>query len=33
MTDVTAGDGSVDDFDVTGTARYVRLNVTARGTG
>ncbi|MFJ9831521.1 discoidin domain-containing protein [Streptomyces sp. NPDC101169] len=30
---VTDGNGGVDDFDVTGTGRYVRVNGTARGTG
>ncbi|WP_251096359.1 discoidin domain-containing protein [Streptomyces sp. Caat 7-52] len=30
---VTDGNGGVDDFDVTGTGRYVRINGTARGTG
>ncbi|MEU0335397.1 discoidin domain-containing protein [Streptomyces sp. NPDC006193] len=30
---VANGDGGVDDFDVTGTGRYVRVNGTARGTG
>jgi type II secretory pathway pseudopilin PulG len=30
---VTDGNGGVDDFDVTGTGRYVRLDGTARGTG
>ncbi|MEU2060914.1 discoidin domain-containing protein [Streptomyces sp. NPDC013455] len=29
----TAGDGDVDTVDVTATARYVRLQLTARGTG
>ncbi len=31
--EVTDGNGGVDDFDVTGTGRYVRVNGTARGTG
>lgn len=30
---VTDGNGGVDDLDVTGTGRYVRVNGTARGTG
>ncbi|MDQ0808951.1 exo-beta-1,3-glucanase (GH17 family) [Streptomyces sp. B3I7] len=30
---VTDGNGGVDDFDVTGTGRYVRVDGTARGTG
>ena len=30
---VTDGNGGVDDFDVTGTGRFVRVNGTARGTG
>ncbi|MER7936289.1 MULTISPECIES: discoidin domain-containing protein [unclassified Streptomyces] len=30
---VTDGNGGIDDFDVTGTGRYVRVNGTARGTG
>ncbi|MGV9422459.1 discoidin domain-containing protein [Streptomyces sp. NPDC003674] len=30
---VTDGDGGVDDLDVTGTGRYVRVEGTARGTG
>ncbi|WP_394436056.1 discoidin domain-containing protein [Streptomyces sp. SGAir0957] len=30
---VTDGNGGVDDFDVNGTGRYVRVNGTARGTG
>ncbi|MEU3527871.1 discoidin domain-containing protein [Streptomyces sp. NPDC038707] len=30
---VTDGNGGVDDLDVTGTGRYVRINGTARGTG
>ncbi|MET7850729.1 discoidin domain-containing protein [Streptomyces avermitilis] len=30
---VTDGNGGVDDFDVAGTSRYVRVNGTARGTG
>ncbi|MEV5798697.1 discoidin domain-containing protein [Streptomyces collinus] len=30
---VTDGNGGVDDFDVTGTGRYVRINGTSRGTG
>jgi exo-beta-1,3-glucanase (GH17 family) len=30
---VADGNGGVDDFDVTGTGRYVRVNGTARGTG
>ncbi|MEV7245274.1 discoidin domain-containing protein [Streptomyces sp. NPDC093248] len=30
---VTDGNGGVDDFDVTGTGRYVRVNGAARGTG
>ncbi|MBE1876748.1 discoidin domain-containing protein [Myceligenerans pegani] len=29
---VTGGDGGVDDLDVSGTGRYVRLNLTERGT-
>jgi hypothetical protein len=28
----TAGDGDVDTVDVTASARYVRLQLTARGT-
>ncbi|MEU3794478.1 discoidin domain-containing protein [Streptomyces fructofermentans] len=31
--EVTDGNGGVDDFDVSGTGRYVRVNGTARGTG
>ncbi|MFE7074840.1 discoidin domain-containing protein [Streptomyces sp. NPDC057620] len=31
--EVTDGNGGVDDFDVQGTGRYVRVNGTARGTG
>ncbi|GAA0987486.1 MULTISPECIES: discoidin domain-containing protein [Streptomyces violaceusniger group] len=31
--EVTDGNGGVDDFDVTGTGRYVRVHGTARGTG
>jgi hypothetical protein len=31
--DVTDGNGGIDDFDVTGSGRYVRINGTARGTG
>ncbi|MFJ6561521.1 discoidin domain-containing protein [Streptomyces sp. NPDC091412] len=30
---VTDGNGGVDDFDLNGTARYVRVNCTQRGTG
>ncbi|QFZ78276.1 hypothetical protein GFH48_37750 [Streptomyces fagopyri] len=30
---VTDGNGGVDDLDLTGTGRYVRVNGTARGTG
>ncbi|WP_299537155.1 discoidin domain-containing protein [uncultured Streptomyces sp.] len=30
---VTDGNGGIDDFDVSGTGRYVRLYATARGTG
>ncbi|MFF8726598.1 discoidin domain-containing protein [Streptomyces sp. NPDC015171] len=30
---VTDGNGGVDDLDITGTGRYVRINGTARGTG
>ncbi|WP_329459298.1 discoidin domain-containing protein [Streptomyces sp. NBC_01497] len=30
---VTDGNGDIDDFDVNGTGRYVRVNGTARGTG
>lgn len=30
---MTDGNGGVDDFDVSGTGRYVRVNGTARGTG
>ncbi|MFI5756371.1 discoidin domain-containing protein [Streptomyces sp. NPDC051569] len=30
---VTDGNGGIDDYDVTGNARYVRINATARGTG
>ncbi|MFD9096679.1 discoidin domain-containing protein [Streptomyces collinus] len=30
---VTDGNGGVDDFDVTGTGRYVRIDGTGRGTG
>ncbi|WP_245178866.1 discoidin domain-containing protein [Streptomyces montanisoli] len=30
---VTDGNGGVDDFDVSGTGRYVRVNGTQRGTG
>ncbi|MBQ0825689.1 discoidin domain-containing protein [Streptomyces tagetis] len=30
---VTGGDGGVDDLDVTGTGRYVRVHGTERGTG
>ncbi|AJE39174.1 discoidin domain-containing protein [Streptomyces nodosus] len=30
--EVTDGNGGVDDLDVTGTGRYVRVNATARGT-
>ncbi|MDI5967860.1 discoidin domain-containing protein [Streptomyces sp. SL13] len=29
----TGGDGGIDDFDVSGSGRYVRLDATARGTG
>ncbi len=31
--EVTDGNGGVDDFDVSGTGRYVRVHGTARGTG
>lgn len=31
--EVTDGNGGVDDFDVDGSGRYVRVNGTARGTG
>ncbi|MDG4863779.1 discoidin domain-containing protein [Streptomyces sp. T-3] len=31
--EVTAGNGGIDDFDVTGNGRYVRLHGSARGTG
>lgn len=31
--EVTDGNGGVDDFDVSGTGRHVRVNGTARGTG
>lgn len=31
--EVTDGNGGIDDFDVTGKGRYVRVNGTARGTG
>ncbi|MGC5411823.1 discoidin domain-containing protein, partial [Streptomyces sp. DT225] len=30
---VTDGNGDIDDLDVSGTGRYVRVNGTARGTG
>lgn len=30
---VESGNGGIDDFDVSGTGRYVRVNATARGTG
>ncbi|WP_329615792.1 discoidin domain-containing protein [Streptomyces brevispora] len=30
---VTDGNGDIDDFDVNGTGRYVRINGTVRGTG
>lgn len=30
---VSDGNGGIDDFDVSGTGRYVRVNGTARGTG
>lgn len=30
---MTDGNGGVDDFDVSGTGRYVRVHGTARGTG
>lgn len=31
--EVTDGNGGIDDFDVTGSGRHVRINATARGTG
>ncbi|CAM5244063.1 hypothetical protein SALBM135S_04402 [Streptomyces alboniger] len=31
--EVTEGNGGVDDFDVNGSGRYVRVHATARGTG
>ncbi|MCQ8188610.1 discoidin domain-containing protein [Streptomyces rugosispiralis] len=31
--EVTDGNGGVDDFDISGTGRYVRVHGTARGTG
>ncbi|NEB80403.1 hypothetical protein G3I40_35115 [Streptomyces sp. SID14478] len=31
--EVTDGNGGIDDFDASGTGRYVRVNGTARGTG
>ncbi|MEV3859438.1 discoidin domain-containing protein [Streptomyces sp. NPDC050095] len=31
--EVSDGNGGIDDFDVTGAGRYVRVNGTARGTG
>ncbi|BBJ38788.1 hypothetical protein SSPO_015060 [Streptomyces antimycoticus] len=33
LREVTDGNGGVDDFDVSGTGRYVRVHGTARGTG
>ncbi|WP_424216838.1 discoidin domain-containing protein (plasmid) [Streptomyces sp. BI20] len=30
---VTGGDGGIDDFDIAANGRYVRLDLTARGTG
>ncbi len=33
MKSVTDGDGNIDDIDVSGTGRYVRVLGTQRGTG